>query len=316
MIIREAKPTDVAEIVDVLKASLGEADLPLSEDIWDYKHVQNPFGKSITLVAVEDERIIGVRAFMRWEWKYKETSFHTYRAVDTATHPDYRGKGIFKKLTLKAVEVAKEMDGDFIFNTPNDQSRPGYLKMGWQTSGKLRVGIRLSWLSFWKLWKNNQEYDISYKTSKKELENLCNAWNSELESGLGLFTPKSQEYLYWRYENNPLQHYEVFSGNGIYLAASVKKRKNIKELRVVECLVEDKKAGFKEAKDLINRWSTKFGVQVISYSPQLMKWGGPSISGSIGPILTTRNLNLAIAEKPEMSRAEKWAYSLGDLELF
>ena len=315
MIIREAKSTDVPEIVRVLKASLGEADLSLSEEIWNFKHVQNPFGKSIALVAVEQEKIIGVRAFMRWEWKKGETSFHTYRAVDTATHPDHRGKGIFKALTLRAVEVAKEIGGDFIFNTPNDQSRPGYLKMGWQISGKIKVGLKPSWYSFWKSWTGSQDYLISHKTSEKELKELCIGWNLELSSGLSLFTPKSPEYLTWRYEQNPLQNYEVFSQNGIYLAASVKKRRKIKELRIVECIFEDRKAHLKIRK-VIRKWSSKFGVQVVSFSPTLHQEGGPAISGSFGPILTTRNLNLNISDKTEISNVENWSYSLGDLELF
>lgn len=316
MIIREAKPTDVPEIVRVLKASLGEADLPLSEEIWNYKHVENPFGKSIALVAVEDEEIIGVRAFMRWGWRFGGTTFHNYRAVDTATHPDHRGKGIFKKLTLQAVQIAKENGGDFIFNTPNDQSRPGYLKMGWQISGKIKVGVSPAWLSFWKFWKGDQDYLLSHKTSSKELKSLCEAWNSKLGSGSGLFTPKSPEYLEWRYEKNPLQTYEVYAGNGIYLAANVKKRKKIKELRIVECIFEDEKTALKEVRKKIRGWSAKFGVQVVSFSPQLMKLRGPLFSGSIGPILTTRDLNVKVAERPQISDVEKWSYSLGDLELF
>src|SRR5680860_587937 len=131
MIIREAKEVDIPEIVKVLRASLGEQDLPLSEGIWNYKHVKNPFGRSLVLVAEENGVIAGVRAFMCWEWQCLNKSYATYRAVDTATHPNYQGQGIFKKLTLKAIELAKEQGVQFIFNTPNEQSRPGYLKMGW-----------------------------------------------------------------------------------------------------------------------------------------------------------------------------------------
>ena len=29
-----------------------------------------------------------------------------------------------------------------MFNTPNDQSRPGYLKMGWQVVGRVPIGVR------------------------------------------------------------------------------------------------------------------------------------------------------------------------------
>jgi hypothetical protein len=34
-----------------------------------------------------------------------------------------------------------------VFNTPNGQSRPGYLKMGWQEVGRLPVGIRIARLA-------------------------------------------------------------------------------------------------------------------------------------------------------------------------
>ena len=316
MIIREAIDTDVPEIVKVLKASLGEADLPLSEEIWKYKHVQNPFGRSIALVAVEDEKIIGVRAFMRWEWKIGETSCHTYRAVDTATHPDHRGKGIFKKLTMKAVEVAKEVGGDFIFNTPNDQSRPGYLKMGWQLSGKIKVGLSPSWTSFWKLQTGSRDCLISYETSKKELKKLCSDWNLALASGSTLFTPKSPEYLVWRYEENPLQNYEVFAKKGIYLAASVKKRRKVKELRIVECIFEDGKDHLNQVRKVIRKWSSELGIQVISFSPAVYPGRGPVISGFFGPVLTTRDLNLNVSEKPQTYNIKNWSYSLGDLELF
>ena len=105
MQIKKASKEDLPEIIKVLKASLGENDLPLSEEIWNYKHRDNPFGKSIMLVAEKDNKIAGVRALMRWEWKVGERNYSAFRAVDTATHPDFQGKGIFKKLTRNRSSV-------------------------------------------------------------------------------------------------------------------------------------------------------------------------------------------------------------------
>ena len=64
------------------------------------------------------------------------------RAVDTATHPDYQGRGIFSRLTLHAIDELRADGVAFVFNTPNDQSRPGYLKMGWQPVARLPVLFR------------------------------------------------------------------------------------------------------------------------------------------------------------------------------
>ena len=315
MEIKEADFSDIPRIVELLKASLGD-ELPVSEAIWKYKHHENPFGKSIVLLAEENGKLAGVRAFMRWKWQKGDEIYSCLRAVDTATHPDFRGRGIFKQLTLNAVEVAKDEGAHFVFNTPNDQSRPGYLKMGWEISGRIKVGIRPSWNSFWKLSEPTQDFHTSYISSQEELEALSADWNSALRSDLKLFTPKSPEYLNWRYEKNPLQSYEVFSGDEIYLAASVKMRGRLKELRIVECISLDRKRSLKQINRRVRKWSSRFGVQVVSFSPAAFPGRKFTITGSFGPLLTTRDLNLLISRIPEISNVEDWAYSLGDLELF
>ncbi len=316
MIIREAKEVDIPEIVEVLKSSLGEQDLPLSEMIWNYKHNSNPFGKSLVLVAEDKGIIAGVRAFMCWKWQYLEKSYSAYRAVDTATHPDFQGKGIFKNLTLKAIELAKQRGVQFIFNTPNEQSRPGYLKMGWSTVNKLKVALKPAYISFWKIHNSNISYSHSNNGTENDLRFLCTLWNSKLEARQGLFTPKSLEYLQWRYEANPLQQYEVFIDTGVYMAGYVKKRRGLKELRIAECIFDDTEINKKKINNLIKLWCSKFGIQVISYSPEVLDLNLTLVNYKIGPILTLRELNLSQNEFETFKNVNNWNYCLGDLELF
>ena len=314
MIIREANIKDIPEIVKVLKLSLGEQDLPLSKDIWNFKHVENPFGNSLVFVAEEDNTIIGVRAFMRWEWKNEHQSYKTFRAVDTATHPSYQGKGIFKKLTLKAVDVAIENGDKFIFNTPNEQSRPGYLKMGWEQVDKIKVALRPAYNSFWKFSSKNINYSVNKDCSSEELEELCAEWNAKLSSNKTLYTPKTAKFLSWRYEKNPLQLYEVHANSGFYLAAYIKKRTGIKELRIAECIYNENRKH--EIIRLIKSLSKKFGAQVISYSPELLDLNYNLANANIGPILTFKALNLSEHEHSDFKEIANWNYSIGDLELF
>jgi hypothetical protein len=95
-----------------------------------WKHVQNPAGKSFVLIAEEDSRLVGLRIFMLWDFHINGRAYKALRPVDTAVHKDYQGKGLFKKLTLQGLDMMKG-NFDFIFNTPNNNSLPGYLKMGW-----------------------------------------------------------------------------------------------------------------------------------------------------------------------------------------
>ncbi|SOC80321.1 Acetyltransferase (GNAT) domain-containing protein [Salinimicrobium sediminis] len=313
MEIREATEIDIPKIVLVLKASLGEDQLKLSEEVWKFKHTNNPLGKSIVLVAVKNEKIVGVRALMRWQWQQGSKRFSALRAVDTATHPEHQGKGIFKKLTLKAVDVAKSSNDNFIFNTPNEQSRPGYLKMGWEQVGNIYVGIKPS-LSFLKPQKIDQVYNVEKKISQFQLEGLCQTWNKKLESKPGLFTPKSADMLKWRYEDNPLQSYEVVSDIGFYLAAYVKNRGWLKELRIADFLYDENIVKKKNLQEIIDKVVTKFSCHLISFSPNLIQLSG--IKGNLGPILTLNVLNLKKEEKEDFLKVYNWNNSLGDLELF
>ena len=76
------------------------------------------------------------RTLLRWELAADGSTLHLVRAVDTATDPDYQGRGLFRRLTMEAVDELTADGVDAVFNTPNEQSRPGYLKMGWSVLGR------------------------------------------------------------------------------------------------------------------------------------------------------------------------------------
>lgn len=313
MNIREATESDIPEIVKVLKASLGEKDLSLSETIYRYKHIDNKFGKSIVLIAEEKNRIVGVRAFMGWEWQSQEQKFIAYRAVDTATLPSHQGKGIFKKLTLAAVEIAKKSGVHFIFNTPNEKSRPGYLKMGWEPVGKIEIGIRPS-LGFLSVNRKADSYQIQNSSTSEKTESLCSLWNKKLSDSKGFFTPKSLAYLEWRYQENPLQDYSVSMNDSYYLATYLKKRGRFRELRIAEFIFDDAKMSSKKVRQIIKDLEKKFSAHLISFSPKLLEMKGKK--GSFGPLLVLNDLNLISEDKLILSDISNWYSSIGDLELF
>lgn len=316
MKIRKATEEEIPAMVEVLKASLGEGDLPLSPSIWRYKHTENPFGRSLVYVAEEDHQLVGIRAFMRWEWQKQETVFRALRAVDTATHPHYQGRGIFKNLTMNAIDSAIEGNNDFVFNTPNEQSRPGYLKMGWEKVGKVKTGIQPSMNSFWKLEKQQTEYQKQKFASELEIQLLCRDWNEIMKNENKLFTPKSENFLRWRYENCPLQKYNIVATTKFYIATYIKKRRRFKELRISECLYRSWETDFEEIQIIIRKLAKENGAQVITFSPQIFKGGFLSTKGHYGPVLTLRKLEIDQDSYCQFKNIEVWNNSLGDLELF
>lgn len=316
MDIREATDQDIPEILEVLKASLGETSSKKSEEVWRYKHIDNPFGRSLVLVAIEGSKIIGVRAFMRWRWQKGDQKFATYRAVDTATHPDHQGKGIFKKLTLEAIEKAKAEQGDFVFNTPNEQSKPGYFKMGWKAVSRISVNLKPANPVYWLNSSKNTQTNVDIYSTEEELKRLLAIVNEGNSNADKLFTPKDRQYLKWRYEENPMQHYNVKATKDYYIASYIKSQGRFRELRIVEVLMRNDNNVQKSIKAEIKKWIKSSGVHLLSYSSKCDLKYTYSYNGNHGPELTMRNLTLNDKLEKDFLELHKWRYSLGDLELF
>ena len=140
--VRSAQPEDEAAVIDLLRASLGWQPGDPNEEFFRWKHHDNVFGTSPAWVALHDGAVVGYRTFLRWRFLDDDgKQVRAVRAVDTATDPAYQGMGIFRTLTLRAAAELTLAGDALVFNTPNDQSRPGYLKMGWSVARRLPVGV-------------------------------------------------------------------------------------------------------------------------------------------------------------------------------
>ena len=141
-VVRPATVADTPEILNLIATSYDGAHSSPSLDYWRWKHEENPFGPSPCLVAESNGRLVGVRVFLRWNFYSENRCIRAARAVDTATHPEWRGKGVFSRLTMRLVEQMQNEGVSFIYNTPNGKSMPGYLKMGWAPVTRIPLWIR------------------------------------------------------------------------------------------------------------------------------------------------------------------------------
>ena len=135
--IRPYQAEDLEPVLDLMRLALGETPvLQRTPALFAWKHIENPFGPSIMLIAKAAGTVAGFRAFMRWELTTPTgRTVKCVRAVDTATHPEYQRRGIFRRLTLDAIEVAKADGVELVFNTPNSTLRCRLLHDGLDRSG-------------------------------------------------------------------------------------------------------------------------------------------------------------------------------------
>jgi GNAT superfamily N-acetyltransferase len=220
--VRPYRDEDESEVLSLLTGSLGGG--PAGErppEYFRWKHLENPFGRSFMIVAENDAGIIGFRALMRWRFQVGGRTIEAVRPVDTVTHPDHRGHGVFSMLTRTALD-SLEGEVDLVFNTPNPNSLPGYLKMGWQVVGQIPVRVRIrrpvSFLA-WKLRRGRQTGDIRSTRPAVAAPTAVEALRDEAEvarliarsevPSWGFTTVRSVEYLRWRYGQAPLLGYHA-----------------------------------------------------------------------------------------------------------
>ena len=219
--IREAEAEDTPQILSVLRAALGESPLlRRTPELFAWKHLDNPFGRSIVLVATRGSQVVGVRALMRWELVLpRGMTIKCVRPVDTATHPDFSRKGIFRALTLEALDAARDSGVQLVFNTPNRMSAAGYFSMGWKEVGWMgaivrpRLGKAIS-------VKNGQSPSIAEAVPDAQPFRAADVAD---RAPLGLRTPRTPEYLSWRFSRHPTAQYGWLgdtSGCGLVVRAS------------------------------------------------------------------------------------------------
>jgi GNAT superfamily N-acetyltransferase len=322
MIIRNASAADRSAIVNLLKASLGESMIPKSEALWQWKHEDNPFGSSYVLLAEENDQLIGLRAFLQWQWQNNQGIYKAVRAVDTATHPDHQGKGLFKKLTLQAAEDCKLNGIDFVFNTPNEKSRPGYLKMGWIDQGPMPVSIkpvRPATILFRKL-RGAKASDESYLSIADwsilpELPEPISNIDQQLRTVI------SKSYIQWRYAINPLFPYSFITDHKSYLLVyRIKSHGPIRELRIADIFALHTSIDEQHLRKQFSKTLSlqKADIASISY-PNLKFWNkafGFLFIKTKGPLVTLKQLAIDDTAFGNIKQNTTWNYSLGDMELF
>ncbi len=254
---RMADEHDIPAIVELLKSGLGESLMPKSENFWRWKHFENPFGKSFVLLATDDSGIVGVRSFMRWQWKTRTTLLESVRGVDTVVHPRYQRQGMFGKLTLALAKYCRSQSIDFLFSTPNNGSNRAYAKLGWRETGRLPVNVKLArpFSMAFKLVYKRAAFPLPEKASDGSVDYYLNhtglssllASNDALH-GISIISSHTLNSLRWRYQNVPVARYYAIGieRQGMLKALlfyRIKHSSAGRELRVTDTFVESTSYG-------------------------------------------------------------------------
>jgi GNAT superfamily N-acetyltransferase len=334
--VRTATPADLPVILELVRKSLGQGSIPRDPGFWSWKHEKSPFGPSPSLLAEAGGEVVGLRVFMRWSWCAGAKVVSAVRAVDTATHPSWRGKGIFSQLTLALVKQVQQEGVAFVFNTPNEQSRPGYLKMGWTSLGRVSMWVaplrpvRLARALVNRTGGRNQPQEVTPLglTSVAQLldqPGLEALLEQPPDADQRLTTVPTLEYLRWRYCDVPGFTYHaawaLLGREGAVAVFRLKQRNGLNELRLCELVVgrspQSRRLGRELCRGLLTQTGADYSVAVAAGGTpeqQVLMGSGFIPAPRVGPVFTIRPL--CSNGGPDPLRRPSWRLSIGSLELF
>jgi GNAT superfamily N-acetyltransferase len=334
--IRTYREADEARVLALLEAALGPGPAGVrSPAFFRWKHIDNPFGRSFMLVAEHEGRIIGLRAFLRWRFAAGDRILRAVQAVDTATHPDFQGMGVFARLTRRALEVLPD-EADLVYNTPNEKSLPGYLKMGWGVVGDVPVSVRVRRPIRFARGFRSLRGEAAPSGSRPSVAAPSAAevlgdgtWVPSLvaqasQSAQALGTARDAAFLRWRYADAAaFFDYRMVvqerGGRPAGLAVfRVRPRGSLWEAAVVDLLVRSGDAG--TARSLLRHVIRSSGADHVTCSFPRRSLAGRAAARTgflKAPVGTTLVVNmLGHSLEPDPTSLDSWALTLGDLEVF
>lgn len=316
---RRAVEGDREGILALVTRSLDWEENTVHEQLFHWKHLENPFGQSVEWVAVAAKRVIGYRSFLRWEFLGLNGGLvHAVRAVDTATDPQYRMTGIFRRLNGLAVDDLIDRSVDFIFNTPNQQSMHGNLRMGWRASGRIAVALQVARPSSVASLVMRRERAELMSSPTSVGEPACEAFGDALlrdkllqhAPTSGVRTNRTAAYMAWRWAPRRLGYRLAFLSRSDPAEGGVvfrlRRRGSLLELVVAETLTSDLRGASRVVRRVMRETRSDYAIRV---RPRVASEGRAALPWR-GPVLLTRDLAIGAPIRRE------WNLSLGDIELF
>jgi GNAT superfamily N-acetyltransferase len=107
---------------------------------WRYR--DNPAGHVVGADAWDGERLAAHYVTCPLEARIDGSVVRGLLSLNTATHPDYQGRGLFTTLAERAYTQGAEAGYSFVIGVANANSTPGFLKrLAFQHVGRLQAGV-------------------------------------------------------------------------------------------------------------------------------------------------------------------------------
>jgi len=161
--------------------------------------------KSIRIVAVDGDKVVGFQSFFYWPYYYQDKELRVFQSGNSLVHPGYRGQQIFARLLGFLDEHRAQLKIDLLIGFPIAASINSLVRNGWQHTLDLQWYVcRGSALSLCSSEQKQLDKCFTSFSTKPISDNSSDyirlssdadfvKWRSDYSTG--------QPYRYFRYES-------------------------------------------------------------------------------------------------------------------
>lgn len=162
-------------------------------------YLNNPMGKVISFNAFYGEELVAHYACIPYKMEIAGRVVTGLYDTATVTHPDHRGKGLFKKLAKTTYDYAKEQGYEFVLGVANANSFPGYMKyfpftfVG-QLEVKMGFGTKIicegekTFRVYWDKESFNWRINVCNANYSRKNDSLVGKYNSLVQTYMGSYS--------------------------------------------------------------------------------------------------------------------------------
>ncbi len=201
--IQKIDSDNFSSLVPLVKDCFGT---DVSIDYFRWKYLENPAGKCIGFVAVQNKTndVCAYYGVIPEIFSIDGVEKIIYQSCDTMTHSEHRRKGLFELLAVHCYNYVKQHHNFFIIGFGGTKSTPGLLKFGWQLILKFNYYFRPNLLCRLHLTGSSSDANVRESNSLAEIKPFFERTGSNAK----IHAVRSVEHLAWRIRN-PSYNYKI-----------------------------------------------------------------------------------------------------------
>ncbi len=227
-VVRKYTDNDEQGTFELIRVCFGVSDYVKWHRLWTWEYEENPYGGYIWVVEHEDQ-IVASSSWIPVNIKVGESIFKSAIGAYSATHPDYRRKGLQWKIIDHAKKEFLEEEIYFYYSLPAEvwtKAIDRHMREGLYVGDKFCYMIRFLNIKEFVLWSkakivpfllrkvmkylfgSKKNYNNFRIRRMKELEDKVNEFWKDVSSNFGVIVARDKKYLDWRYQKKPDSNFE------------------------------------------------------------------------------------------------------------